>query len=89
MTENDFFGFAFPTFIEQLIVIGILNAVMGIALIIVIDMLSGGKDETLMKPHAEVVDTYKGCDVVRWSTSKMAEHKYFLHCNNTRSVYEQ
>lgn len=33
--------------------------------IIGIAMLSGGEDETLTKPHAEVVDTYKGCDIVR------------------------
>ena len=78
MTENDKFmlkaffeGFAFPA--------GILSAV-----IIVIVMLSGGKDETLMKPHAEVVDTYKGCDVVRWSTNKMDEYKYFLHCEKNK-----
>ena len=62
-------GFAFT--------IGIVCvAIIGIAI------LSGGEDEILMKPHAEVVDTYKGCDIVRWSTSKMAEYKYFLYCEN-------
>ena len=78
MTENDKFtlkeffnGFAFT--------IGIVGvAILGIA------MLSGGEDETLMKPHAEVVDTYKGCDIVRWSTSKMAEYKYFLYCEKNK-----
>ena len=78
MTENDRFspkeflsGF-FLTF-------GIVCAV-----IIVIDILFGGEDETLMKPHAEVVDTYKGCDIVRWSTNKMAEYKYFLYCEKNK-----
>jgi hypothetical protein len=28
----------------------------------------------------EVVDTYKGCDVVRWALPNHAEYKYFLHC---------
>jgi hypothetical protein len=28
----------------------------------------------------EVVDNYKGCDVVRWTQSNFAEYKYFLHC---------
>ena len=28
----------------------------------------------------EVVDTYKGCDVVRWTQSNLAEYKYFLDC---------
>jgi hypothetical protein len=27
-----------------------------------------------------VVDTYKGCDVVRWALPSHAEYKYFLHC---------
>jgi hypothetical protein len=28
----------------------------------------------------EVVDTYKNCDVVRWTQSNFAEYKYFLDC---------
>jgi hypothetical protein len=28
----------------------------------------------------EVVDTYKNCDVIRWTQSNFAEYKYFLHC---------
>ena len=78
MTENDKFtlkefmrGFAFTIGIVGVVIIGIA-------------MLSGGEDETLMKPHAEVVDTYKGCDIVRWSTSKMAEYKYFLYCEKNK-----
>lgn len=37
----------------------------------------------------EVVDTYKGCDVVQWHYGGLAEYKYFLHCNNTRPIYEK
>ena len=44
---------------------------------------------TELKPSAEVVDTYEGCDIVRWTNHQFAEYKYFLHCNNTRPVYEQ
>lgn len=40
-------------------------------------------------PNFAVVDTYKGCDVVQWTNGMQAEYKYFLHCNNTRPVYEQ
>lgn len=36
-----------------------------------------------------VIDTYKGCDVVQWQYGAFAEYKYFLHCNNTRPVYEK
>ena len=76
MTENDKFTLKefFHGFAVTLSIVGVV--------IIVIARLSGGGDETLTKPHAEVVDTYKGCDIVRWSTSKMAEYKYFLYCEN-------
>ena len=40
------------------------------------------------KTNFAVVDTYKGCDVVQWTDHHMATYKYFLHCNNTRPVYE-
>jgi hypothetical protein len=32
------------------------------------------------KSNFEVVDTYKGCDVIRWALPSHAEYKYFLHC---------
>jgi hypothetical protein len=32
----------------------------------------------------EVVDTYRGCDVVRWHQHGLAEYKYFLHCGKVR-----
>ena len=28
-----------------------------------------------------VVSKYKGCDVVRWEMSSIAEYKYFLYCS--------
>jgi hypothetical protein len=31
------------------------------------------------KSNFTVVDTYKGCDVVRWGNG-FADYKYFLHC---------
>ena len=78
MTENDKFtlkeffnGFAFT--------IGIVGvAILGIA------MLSGGEDETLMESHAEVVGTYKGCDIVRWDPHQLAEYRYFLYCEKNK-----
>jgi hypothetical protein len=33
------------------------------------------------KNNFEVVDTYKSCDVVRWSQNSIAEYKYFLDCH--------
>ena len=32
------------------------------------------------KSNFEVVDTYKGCDVVRWGNG-FADYKYFLYCS--------
>jgi hypothetical protein len=32
------------------------------------------------KSNFEVVDTYKGCDVVSWTQPNFAQYKYFLHC---------
>ena len=38
----------------------------------------GTPDET-PKENFAVVDTYKGCEVVRWGNG-LADYKYFLHC---------
>jgi hypothetical protein len=31
-----------------------------------------------------VVDTYKGCDIVRYAPHQVAEYKYFLYCENNK-----
>ena len=41
------------------------------------------------KGNFTVIDTYKGCDVVQWHYGMLADYKYFLHCNNTRPLYEK
>jgi hypothetical protein len=35
------------------------------------------------KGNFEVVDTYRGCDVVRYSDGSMATYKYFLDCTDS------
>jgi hypothetical protein len=37
-----------------------------------------------LKPSAEVVDTYEGCDIVRWTNHQFAEYKYFLYCGENK-----
>jgi hypothetical protein len=33
------------------------------------------------KSNFEIVDTYKGCEIIRWTgTHNLATYKYFLHC---------
>jgi hypothetical protein len=39
------------------------------------------KPQTEPKSNFEVVDSYKGCNVVRYD-DKSATYKYFLHCPN-------
>ena len=56
--------------------------------VVAIVMLSGG-DVPDDEQSTKVVGTYKGCDIIQWNYSALAEYKYFLHCNNTRPVYEQ
>ena len=34
------------------------------------------------KGSFEVVDNYKGCDVVQWHYSMLADYKYFLDCTD-------
>ena len=66
---------------------GIVVAVVGMFILFIV--LSNQTFKPSQPTEPTVVDTYKGCDVVRWSTSSMSEYKYFLHCNNTRPVYGQ
>jgi hypothetical protein len=40
------------------------------------------KTEPKPKSNFEVVDTYRGCSVVRWTQSNFAEYKYFLDCTD-------
>ena len=56
-----------------------------IGLLILFVAIFGTFEETPKEQsnNFEVVDSYKGCDVVRWENSSLAEYKYFLHCNNT------
>lgn len=63
--------------------IGIVGvAIIGIAL------MSGGM-EPVEQQSTKVVGEYKGCDIIQWHYSPLAEYKYFLYCNNTRPVYEK
>jgi hypothetical protein len=32
------------------------------------------------KSNFEVVDHYKGCDLLQWTNSQLAQYKYVLYC---------
>ena len=67
----------------------LLGAVMGIGFLSLFYVFFGADATT--KPqyrptsNFEVIDSYKGCDVVRYDDNKMATYKYFIHCNDTNS----
>ena len=54
-------------------VMGVLFSIIGFY------MLKPNAQQITSKSNFEVVDTYKGCDVVRWDNG-FAEYKYFLDC---------
>jgi hypothetical protein len=41
------------------------------------------------KGNFTAIDTYKGCDLVQWHYSMLADYKYFLHCDNTPPNYRK
>ena len=45
-------------------------------------MIKPNTQPKTFKSNFEVVDTYKGCNVVRWGNG-FAEYKYFLDCKKS------
>jgi len=79
MTEEDKYALK-----ELLRGTGVFLAASGIFIFILLVLsyfASGGKP---LEPSFEVVDTYKGCDIVRYAPHQAAEYKYFLHCEKNK-----
>ena len=59
-----------------------VGAFIGVALCYVYRVSLNPPISTNAENHRnfEIVDTYKGCDVVQWSDHNMATYKYFLDC---------
>lgn len=71
------------------VLLGVVLGMSSLTLFYMINIALDTKEQPITpKSNFEVVDEYKGCDVVRWTQSNFAEYKYFLHCNNTRPVYK-
>ena len=63
----------------------LLGVVLGMGFLSLMVLIHPGenvKEPVDTKGNFEVVDTYKGCDVVQWHYGMLAEYKYFLHCDN-------
>jgi hypothetical protein len=58
----------------------LLGIVIGMAFISGFYVFTQEDEPEAPKSNFEVVDTYKECEVVRWTQSNFAEYKYFLHC---------
>ena len=61
----------------------VLGAIIGASsLILLFYMLKPNKPSKVLEPKSnfEVIDTYKGCDVVRYSVPNGANYHYFLDC---------
>jgi len=83
MTEED--KYALKEFMRGAGVFAATSAILIAVLIALAYFASGDKP---LEPSFEVVDEYKGCDVIRYNQHEFAEYKYFLYCNNTRPVYK-
>jgi len=77
MTPED--KYALKEFLRGFGVFASASMVFIIIMLVLAHFASGGKP---LEPSFEVVDTYKGCDVVRYAPHQVAEYKYFLHCEN-------
>jgi hypothetical protein len=65
----------------------LLGVVVGMAFLSLFMVINPGEDvkpaEALdSKGSFTIVDNYKGCDVVQWHYSMLAEYKYFLDCKD-------
>jgi len=56
---------------------GSIGVIVGIIILGLVFLLPNG---TELKSSAEVVDTYKECDIIQWHYGPLAEYKYFLYC---------
>jgi hypothetical protein len=61
--------------------VAVTLGIVGIAILIIVAL---SNNTPIDQPSFEVVDTYKGCDVVRYAPHQVAEYKYFLYCEKNK-----
>jgi len=61
----------------------LLGVIVGMGVLSLFMVINPGEDVKPSPPDQkfEVVDTYKGCEVVKYTDSSMATYKYFLDCD--------
>ena len=62
------------------VIFGVTVAVLSILLLFY--MIKPNQLAEVLEPknNFEVVDNYRGCDLLRWTDSQLAEYKYVLYC---------
>jgi len=80
MTEED--KYALKEFMRGAGVFAATAAIL-ITVLIVLAYFAAG-DKPINSASYEVVDTYKGCDIVRYAPHQVAEYKYFLYCEKNK-----
>jgi hypothetical protein len=62
----------------------LLGGIVGMGFLSLFMVINPGEDVKPAEPDQkfEVVDTYKGCDVVRYTPTNAALYTYFLNCSN-------
>jgi hypothetical protein len=77
MTEEDKYALK-----ELLRGFGVFAATSIVFIIIILTLSYFASGDKSLESSFEVVDHYKGCDVVRYAPNQAAEYKYFLDCEN-------
>ena len=80
MTEED--KYALKEFLRGFGVFASASVVFIIIILVLAHFASG--DKPINKASFEVVDNYKGCDIVRYAPHQVAEYKYFLYCEGNK-----
>jgi len=80
MTEDD--KYALKELLRGVSVFLGASAVFIIIMLVLAQVASG--DRPINSASFEVVDTYKGCDIVRYAPHQVAEYKYFLYCEKNK-----
>lgn len=57
------------------------SAVFIVIILVLAYISSGGKP---LEPSFEVINEYKGCEVVRFAPNQASEYKYFLYCEKNK-----
>ena len=72
MNTNDYY---------RAVLLGVIVGMASLSLMVLIHPGENVKEPVEPKGNFEVVDNYKGCDVVRYTVPIEAKYHYFLDCN--------